>query len=185
MQVIRPPRTQMHRAASRTRRVLAICGDTQVGLWLLRSLARRGLTVFAVCSTPTGQAAHSRYCCGSWFMDHGPDAAPPEEQIQSLARQLEVGSIMPIAESHHAALIKCRDRLEPDVHLFSPSAEAFAKAGQAHRADRTSYPPNSRNRSPRDSTAFERPAYHRHDPLAGRAVRQPHARLPGGGCDSC
>jgi len=45
-----------------------------------------------------------------------------------LARDLDVGSIMPIAEGHHLALIRRRARFEPDIHLFSPAAEVFAKA---------------------------------------------------------
>jgi predicted ATP-grasp superfamily ATP-dependent carboligase len=128
MQVVRHPGVTKLKLVARSRRVLAICGDTQVGLWMLRSLGMHGLTVFAVCNTPTGQAAHSRYCSGAWALDFGPDAVPPLEQIETLARELEVGSIMPIAEGHHSGLIKRRDRLEPEIHVFSPSAEAFAKA---------------------------------------------------------
>ena len=112
----------------RSRRVLAICGDSQVGLWMLRSLAKNGLTVFAVCNTHKGQAAHSRHCAGAWALDRGADAASSVDQIETLARELEVGSVMPIAENHHLALIECRDRFEPDIHVFSPSAEAFGKA---------------------------------------------------------
>jgi predicted ATP-grasp superfamily ATP-dependent carboligase len=112
----------------RSRRVLAICGDSQVGLWMLRSLAKNGLTVFAVCNTPNGQAAHSRHCAGAWVVDRRPEAASPVGQLEGLARELNVGSIMPIAESYHTALIACRDRLEPEIHIFSPPAEAFAKA---------------------------------------------------------
>lgn len=128
MRVVRRPRSEKAHPAPRDRRVLAICGDTQVGLWMLRSLARNGLTVFAVCNTSKGQAAHSRYCSGAWAIDRGPHAASPIEQIEALARELQVGSIMPIAENHHAALIERRARLEPGIHVFSPSAEAFAKA---------------------------------------------------------
>ena len=128
MQVIRHPKPSSSGSVPRSRRVLAICGDSQVGLWMLRSLARHGLTVYAVCNTPRGQAAHSRYCSGAWAFERGPEAAPPVEQIERLARQLEVGAVMPIAESHHLALIKRRDRFEPDVHVFSPPAEAFDQA---------------------------------------------------------
>jgi len=128
MQVIRRPRFRELKSVPRSRRVLALCGDSQVGLWMLRSLAMNGLTVFAVCNTARGQSAHSRYCSGAWALDRGPDAGPPVDQIEALARQLEVGSVMPIAESYHTTLIQRRDRFEPDIHVFSPSAEAFAKA---------------------------------------------------------
>ncbi len=128
MQVVRRRRPDGPNAPPRARRVLAICGDSQVGLWMLRSLAMNGLTVYAVCNTARSQAAHSRYCSGAWAFDRGPDAPSPVEQILALARELEVGAVMPIAEGHHLALIEHRDRFEPDIHVFSPSAEAFAKA---------------------------------------------------------
>jgi predicted ATP-grasp superfamily ATP-dependent carboligase len=127
MQVIRSPKTN-GKIAPRERRVLALCGDSQVGLWVLRSLAQNGLTAYAVCNTPQGQAAHSRYCAGAWMVDRQPDSPPPVEQVEALARELDVGSIMPISESYHLALIGARERLAPAIHVFSPSAEAFAKA---------------------------------------------------------
>jgi predicted ATP-grasp superfamily ATP-dependent carboligase len=112
----------------RRKKVLAICGDSQVGLSMLRSLARNGLTVYAVCNSAEGQSAHSRYCSGAWVYDRGSDAKPKYEQLKELARQLQVGSVMPIAEGLHAALIEHRNEFEPDIHVFSPAAEAFAKA---------------------------------------------------------
>jgi len=115
-------------AGPRDRRVLALCGDTQVGLWMLRSLAMHGLTVYAVCNSARGQAAHSRHCAGAWKIDRGPDADSTTQQIESLARELDVGSVMPIAEGYHTSLIAARDRFGPDIHVFSPPAEAFAKA---------------------------------------------------------
>ena len=62
------------------------------------------------------------------MMDRSPDAPAPVEQMETLARELEVGSVMPISESLHKALIQNRDRFEPDIHVFSPSAECFEKA---------------------------------------------------------
>ncbi len=35
---------------------------------------------------------------------------------------------MTLSENNHLALIQNRDRFEPDIHVFSPSAEAFNKA---------------------------------------------------------
>lgn len=109
-------------------RVLVLCGDTQVGLWMLRSLSMNGLRVYAVCHSPAGQAAHSRYCAGAWMPDRSEGAAPLVEQIEGLARELDVGSVVPIAESYHAMLIVERQRFEPDIHVFSPSRECFEKA---------------------------------------------------------
>ena len=73
-----------HPAGPRERRVLALCGDTQVGLWMLRSLARHGLTVYAICNSARGQAAHSRYCAGAWAITRGPDAPSTVEQIEEI-----------------------------------------------------------------------------------------------------
>jgi len=126
MQNIRPARNVKH--VPPERRVLAICGDSQVGLSVLRSLARNGLAVFVVGNSPQSQSAHSRYCAGAWMFDRSPGAPTPVEQLESLARHLGVGSIMPIAESMHKALIENRGRFEPDIHVFSPSARCFADA---------------------------------------------------------
>ena len=115
-----------------SRRVLAMCGDTQVGLWMLRSLARRGLAVYALCNSPEGQAAHSRYCAGAWMPDRSPGAAPLIEQVEKLARELGVGSVMPISESYHDMFIQARERFEPEIHVFSPPAEAYAQATDKH-----------------------------------------------------
>jgi predicted ATP-grasp superfamily ATP-dependent carboligase len=126
MQLIRKPRLVTETEARK--KVLAICGDSQVGLSMLRSLARNGLTVYAVCNSKYGQSAHSRYCSGAWAFDTGAGANPIVDQLETLAKQLQVGSIMPISEGMHATLIQNRSRFEPEVHIFSPSAEAFAKA---------------------------------------------------------
>ncbi|MDD4270418.1 MAG: ATP-grasp domain-containing protein [Pirellulales bacterium] len=124
---IRPP-TPAHLATPRRRKILAICGDTQVGLSMLRSLARGGLSAFVVCNSPQGQSAHSRHAAGAWMFDRSPDAPPPVDQLEALAKELDVGSIMPVAEGLHKALIEHRRRFEPEVHVFSPGGECFEKA---------------------------------------------------------
>jgi len=113
---------------ARARRILAVVGDTQVGLWTVRSLGRAGLRVFAVCTSDRGLSAHSRYAGGVKVLGVGPDDPSWIERIEAFARELRVGSILTIAESYHAALIRERDRFEPRIHVFSPSAEAFGKA---------------------------------------------------------
>ncbi len=121
--------TEAHRIRSdRNRRVLAIVGDTQVGLWVVRSLARNGLAVHAVVNSPQGQAAHSRFSASAWTLDSGPRSPGFAEEIRQLIRELDVGSVMPVSEGYHNALIALRGGLEPDVHVFSPSREAFDKA---------------------------------------------------------
>jgi len=113
----------------RSRRVLAIVGDTQVGLWVVRSLARNGLEVHAITNTPQGQSAHSRYSTSAWLLEHNPSQPGFDAEILALAQQLDVGSIMPVSEGLHNRLITLREQLEAaQIHLFSPSRENFDKA---------------------------------------------------------
>jgi len=128
MRLIRAPQTSVLIGSRPERRVLALCGDTQVGLWLVRSLGRAGLHCFCVCASPNALAAHSRYCAGAWMPTAGGGADRAVAELESLARELRVGSIMPIAENLHVMLIKQRARFEPDIHVFSPPAECFQKA---------------------------------------------------------
>jgi len=129
MRQIRPLRTDVRtRKMPRKRRVLAVVGDTQVGLWVVRSLGRAGLEVFAVCASEKGLSAFSRYASGAWVIEAGPDDPAFVDEIHALARQLEAASVLTIAESYHQTLLRSRDRFEPDIHVFSPSAEAFRKA---------------------------------------------------------
>ena len=112
----------------RRRRVLAIVGDTQVGLWVVRSMARNGLTVHAIVNSAEGQSAHSRYSASAWTLENRPSQAGFADEIEELVRKLDVGSIMPVSEGYHNALIAVRERFEPEVHLFSPSREQFDKS---------------------------------------------------------
>lgn len=128
MKMVVPAKPAALRSTPPARRVLAIVGDTQVGLWVVRSLARGGLKVFSVVASGNGQSAHSRYSSGAWMLEHSPQSPQWLDDVESLARQLNVGSIMTIAEAFHQALMAGRDRFEPDIHVFSPSAEAFRKA---------------------------------------------------------
>jgi len=128
MKPIRPPREHLIRRAPRERRVLAIIGDSQVGLWVVRSLGRAGLAVLSVCRSDRGLAAYSRHSVGAWRIENAPTAPVFADEIEALAREFDVGSVLTIAESYHHALICCRDRFEPHVRVFSPPAEAFARA---------------------------------------------------------
>jgi predicted ATP-grasp superfamily ATP-dependent carboligase len=57
-----------------------------------------------------------------------PTDASFADEVAALVDETGAGSIMPIAEGYHRALIDCRDRFEPEVHVFSPSAESFNRA---------------------------------------------------------
>ncbi len=128
MKVLKRPRWSAASDSRKARRIIALCGDTQVGLWMVRSLARNGLRVFAVCRSPQGQSAHSRYASGAWMIEASPSTDDFIDEIGQLARQLDVGAIMTISEGYHSALIAARERFEPDIHVFSPSRECFEKA---------------------------------------------------------
>jgi predicted ATP-grasp superfamily ATP-dependent carboligase len=116
----------------RSRRVLAIVGDTQVGLWVVRSLGSHGLATFSVCASDRGLAAHSKYSRGAWAIESRPTSPEFIDEVEALARELDVGSIITIAEGYHQALIAGRDRFEPQIRVLSPPAEAFDKATDKH-----------------------------------------------------
>ncbi len=128
VQVIFPEKSYSLKSADRRRRVLVLAGNSQVGLWVVRSLGRSGLTVFTVCSDRNGLSAHSRFSRGTWSLTVGPRDPQFVEEIEHLARELDVASIIPIDEGHHQALIHSRAQFEPDIHIFSPQAEWFQKA---------------------------------------------------------
>lgn len=132
MKTIFPPPQSALDGPDRSRRVLAIVGDTQVGLWVVRSLGRNGLTVFSVCASDRGLAAYSKHSYGAWALEDGPTASPFLDQVETLARQLDVGSIITIAEGYHQALIAGRERFEPHIRVLSPPREAFEKATDKH-----------------------------------------------------
>jgi predicted ATP-grasp superfamily ATP-dependent carboligase len=92
----------------------------------VRSLARNGLTVHAIVNSPQGQSAHSNYTASAWMVDARPHESGFADEILSLVDELDVGSIMPVSEGYHNALISLYGELEKrDVHLFSPSREQF------------------------------------------------------------
>ncbi|MBE3098096.1 MAG: ATP-grasp domain-containing protein [Planctomycetes bacterium] len=128
MRPLREPQTDTFQRTPRSRRVLAIVGDAQVGLWVVRSLGRAGLSVFSVCASTRGLSAYSRYSSGAWVLESGPHTSRFADEIEELARRLDVGSIMTIAEEYHVALLQSRSRFEPDIHVFSPPADCFERA---------------------------------------------------------
>jgi len=128
MYAVKPFVKEKIKEKNRNRRVLALVGDTQVGLWVVRNLAMNGLTVHSVVKSKYGQPAHSRYSASAWVMDSLTYSPGFIDEIKELVELLDVGSIMPVAEAYHNVLIDIRDQLEPDVHLFSPARECFDKA---------------------------------------------------------
>ena len=128
MKVIKVPKTKVVDPVPPSHRVLLMGADSQVGLWVARSLGRAGLEVFCLLSKANGITGYSRYCSGAWLMDRSVNDSSFIEGIEKLARQLKVGSIMTIAGSYHLALIRHRELFEPEIHLFTSTAESFARA---------------------------------------------------------
>lgn len=128
MYAVKPFDKKKAQINDRKRRVLALVGDTQVGLWVVRSLAMNGITVHSIVKTKHGQPAHSKYSASAWVMESLTYSPEFIEEIEELVKLLDVGSIMPVAEAYHNVLINARDRFEPDIHLFSPVREVFDKA---------------------------------------------------------
>ena len=87
------PVKNSQRHQSPDRRVLALVGDSQVGLWVVRSLARNGLTVHAVVRSKHGQAAHSRYSGSAWVLENNPSDPGFIDEISELVQLLKAGSI--------------------------------------------------------------------------------------------
>ena len=125
MRLLKAPQVD---STPRNRRVMAICGDTQVGLWMVRSLGRNGLRVLSVCRSPQGLAAHSRYSAGAWMLESSLGSDGFAAEVEQLAHEQDVGSIITISEGYHNALIRLRDRFEPDIRVLSPSRDCFDKA---------------------------------------------------------
>ena len=128
MYAVKPFCKEKIKEKDRRRSVLAIVGDTQVGLWVVRNLAMNGLTVHSIVKSKYGQPAHSRYSSSAWVMESPTYSPLFIDEIKELVKLLDVGSIMPVAEGYHNVLIDVRDQFEPDVHLFSPPRKAFDKA---------------------------------------------------------
>lgn len=129
MRVIREPDRAALSAAPREKRVVALVGNTQVGLWAVRSLGRAGLKACTVCTSSDGLPAHSRYASGAWVLESGAgDVDGFLDEVRALVDEVDAGSVLTIAEAYHRVLIDHRERFEPDVHVFSPPAEAFRAA---------------------------------------------------------
>lgn len=128
MYAVKPVDEKKSKKNARPRRVLALVGDTQVGLWVVRSLAMNGITVHTIVNSKHAQPAHSKYSASAWVMESPTSSPEFIDEIEALVKQLDVGSIMPVAEGYHNMLINARDRFEPNVHLFSPAREVFDKA---------------------------------------------------------
>nr|WP_319491250.1 ATP-grasp domain-containing protein [uncultured Desulfobacter sp.] len=128
MYAVKPLFKEKIKEKDRRRSVLAIVGDTQVGLWVVRNLAMNGLTVHSIVKSKYGQPAHSRYSSSAWVMESPTYSPAFIDEIKELVKLLDVGSIMPVAEGYHNVLIDVRDQFELDVHLFSPPRKAFDKA---------------------------------------------------------
>lgn len=108
--------------------IVAIVGDTQVGLWIVRNMAENGLCVHSVVRSKSGQSAWSRYSSSSWILKSQPGTKGYFEELNEICKRVNAGSIMPVSEGNHHNLIKNRNLFEPGIHIFSPEKEIFEKA---------------------------------------------------------
>ena len=69
LEVIKPPTTRTRQEDSRAKTILTISDSSQIGLWVVRSLGRAGLTVCNLCSSRDDLAGYSRYVDGAWLFN--------------------------------------------------------------------------------------------------------------------
>jgi predicted ATP-grasp superfamily ATP-dependent carboligase len=117
--------------------VLVVADNSQIGLWVVRSLGSAGLTVHVLACAATDPAADSAYADGVWIMNVQAQDPAYGATVFDYASGVGAGAVMTIAEASHNALIAFRDSARPDVHLFSPPAEVFQKALDKHRLMQT------------------------------------------------
>ena len=127
MQVIRAPNEKKIDCHSKSHRVLVLVGDGAHGLWVVRSLGRKGLCVLVVCTGRDDQARFSKYGVGVWLLESSADETGFISSLNVLARKYGVGSIMTISEPNHLKLIEHRNLFEPEIHIFSPPGNAYKK----------------------------------------------------------
>jgi hypothetical protein len=128
MQVVKPIKITNTVQKDRTLCVLAIVGDTQVGdCGLCGVLPKTGSRSMPL-SGPSTARQPTAVFLPALGLESGPSSTGFGDEMEKLARKLDVGSIMPVSEGYHNALIEIRGRFEPDIHLFSPSRECFDKA---------------------------------------------------------
>jgi predicted ATP-grasp superfamily ATP-dependent carboligase len=129
---LRAPRTGRSAGEAARRTVLVVADNSQIGLWVVRSLGRAGLQVHVLACARTDPASDSSYADGVWIMNVQAQDAAYGPTVFDYARRVGAGSVMTIAEASHNALIAFRDRSHPDIHLFSPPADVFQRALDKH-----------------------------------------------------
>ena len=111
------------------RTVLVVTDNSQIALWVVRSLGQAGLRVFGLCCSRTELARYSRYLHGAWLMDIGASDGRYAQVVAKYAERAGAGSVMTIAEASH-------DRLTAyweiggcsSPRLLSPSRKSLERA---------------------------------------------------------
>ncbi len=137
LRILRAPARARGRSANSARATLVVADNSQIGLWVVRSLGCAGLAVNVLAREITDPAAVSRYADGVWLMQM--QAADPDygRTVFDYAARIGAGSVMTIGEGSHNALITYRDREQPEAHLFSPPRQVFDRALDKHALMKT------------------------------------------------
>lgn len=101
LKVIKSTKSRSSGENSSSRRILRISDNSQIGLWVVRSLGRSGLTVFNLCCSHDDLAGFSRYVTGAWLLDIQAASSKYVEAVFEYATKLDVGSIMTVGEESH------------------------------------------------------------------------------------
>jgi len=129
---LRPPRTEQGTKKSSRQTVLVVADNSQIGLWVVRSLGSAGLEVHVLACDATDPAADSTYAEGVWIMNVQAKDPAYGPTVFEYASRVGAGSVMTVAEASHNALIAFRDQTHPCIHLFSPPADVFQRALDKH-----------------------------------------------------
>lgn len=106
--------------------VLVANGDTAIGLAVIRSLARHGVTTHTSIGDPQGLGQYSRYTAGILRLPRHIDEAV--KMIADYCRTNRITHVLAISEPSIIFLNKYRDLFEPSVRLLVPPQEIFNRA---------------------------------------------------------
>jgi predicted ATP-grasp superfamily ATP-dependent carboligase len=110
--------------------LLLVTADSAIGLAVVRSLARWGISVYCARASEDSLGSASRYCRG-WFRWPQDE----EQAIEALLRhghQWGVTRLAAVSENHIALLNRWRKELAAHFTLLFPPEEIFQRAAQKH-----------------------------------------------------
>jgi predicted ATP-grasp superfamily ATP-dependent carboligase len=106
--------------------ILVANGDTAIGLAVIRSLARHGVTTHTSIGDPQGLGQYSRYTANVLRLPGQIDQAV--KMIADYCRANRITHVLAVSEPSIIFLNKYRDWFEPGVRLLFPPQEIFNRA---------------------------------------------------------